>query len=88
MILNISSMNKKMTIMKKLLFISVLTLFCMSCEKDEFDDIMNDIYDLLDDYYVNDEKEEEPKEEEEPAEETPPAPEEATPPPPAETPAV
>lgn len=37
MILNISSMNKKMTIMKKLLFISVLTLFCMSCEKDEFD---------------------------------------------------
>lgn len=36
MILNISSLNK-LTIMKKLLFIAFLTLFCISCEKDEFD---------------------------------------------------
>ena len=35
MILKISS-NRKLSIMKNLLFITILTLFCISCEKDEF----------------------------------------------------
>ena len=83
--LNLSEIDNKTKIE---LIESIIDNIQSNCEKDEFDDIMNDLYDLLDDYYVNDEKEEEPKEEEEPAEETPPAPEEATPPPPAETPVV
>jgi len=41
-----------------------------STDKDEFDDVMNEIYDLLDDYYVkkdedDEEKPEEPEEESE-----------------------
>ena len=35
-----------------------------STDKDEFDDVMNEIYDLLDNYYVNKDEEEEEKEEE------------------------
>ena len=45
-----------------------------NCEKDEFDDIMNEIYDLLDDYYVKDEDNKTEENNNEPATSPSPAP--------------
>ena len=55
--LNISSINKKQNVMKKMLFISVLTLFFMSCEKDEFDlnnpDVQEFVQQIKNGTYIN-----------------------------------